>query len=115
MWKKTLPDYIVEMKAHAPEHGRPHWSLSVDWRPGRWDSMSTAPTRGYPILHVRGRDKLGNVIDDMHYACGDGDGMMPPFDGWFIRIGDGFSQVHPVEWQPLTASPEVTDASDRLP
>lgn len=58
-------------------------------------------------MHVRGRRADGTVIDDMHYACGDGDGLMPPFDGWFApyKQGEGFYQVHPVEWQPLRAQP----------
>lgn len=86
----------------------PHWSLSVDWRPGRWDPLTNAPVGGYPILHVRGRCEDGSIIDDMHYACGGGE-EQPPFDGWFApyKSGDGFYQVRPVEWQPLTAEPEA--------
>ena len=97
---------------HPPEH--PHWSERIEWRPDRWDPMCNAPTEGYPILWVRGRTADGRIIERMHRACGDGDGLMPPFDGWFKSDGVdphsgrslGFSQVRPVEWQPLRAAPE---------
>lgn len=102
------PQFMVDMQTHAPEHGKPHWSETTVWRPGRWDPMHSAPSRGWPILHVRGRTADGKVINEMHYACGDGDGLMPPFDGWFAPDDDkrtGFHQVHPIEWQPLRATP----------
>lgn len=91
---------------HTAQH--PHWSESIDWRPGRWDPLSNAPTEGYPILNVRGRTADGTIVEPMHYAHGDGDGMMPPFRGWFIPCpsGRGFVGVEPVEWQPLRAQPE---------
>lgn len=98
------PD-LLDLCLHSPGHGRPHWSESVDWRPGRWDPLNSAPTRGTPIMRVRGRTADGRVIEDMHYACGDGDGLMPPFDGWFAPDSDGFYQVSPVEWQPQRAKP----------
>jgi hypothetical protein len=62
---------------------------------------------GYPILHVRGITKEGVIIPDMHYACGDGDGLMAPFDGWFepCKNGMGFTEVKPVAWQPIEAEP----------
>src|SRR6478735_7107464 len=88
-------------RLHTEQH--PHWSLAVQWRPGRWDPMTNAPSEGYPILHVRGRRADGTIIPKMHRACGDGDGLMPPFDGWFAPYAsgsDGFHEVHPVEWQP---------------
>lgn len=99
---------LILMVLHAPPQ-HPHWSESVDWRAGRWDPMVNAPCRGSPILHVRGREADGRVVEPMHYACGDGDGMMPPFDGWFVpcRSGDAFVQVRPVEWQPLRALPDA--------
>lgn len=102
------PDLRSE-RLHSTEH--PHWSLSVAWRPGRFDSMSTAPTEGYPIMHIRGRDENGVLLEPMHYACGDGDGLMPSFDGWFVPDGSGrgFREAHPVEWQPLSASPVDPD------
>ena len=87
----------------------PHWSQTVVWRAGRFDPMSNAPTKGYPILHIRGRDENGKLLEPMHYAYGDGDGLMPPFRGWFIPNSfgsSGFEQCSPVEWQPLSADPE---------
>lgn len=68
--------------------------------------MSNAPTRG-KILEIRGRTKEGAIVAPMHYAYGDGDGMMPPFIGWFIPDGSGrgFYEVTPFEWQPLNATP----------
>lgn len=96
----------LAMRLHnPPEH--PHWSESVEWRHDRWDPMCNAPVEGYPIMHIRGRTAAGQIVEPMHYACGDGDGMMPAFDGWFIPCGKGgFHQVQPVEWQPLRASYE---------
>jgi hypothetical protein len=100
----TKPDLLLTLH-NPPAH--PHWSLGVEWRPGRWDPMNSAPRAGYPILHVRGRTESGQLVEPMHYACGDGDGLMPPFDGWFVpSAGAGFIEVRPVEWQPLSASPE---------
>lgn len=107
---------LLKERLHSERH--PHWSLAVQWRPGRWDPMSNAPSEGYPILHVRGRTADGRIVEPMHRACGDGDGLMPPFNGWFVPSGasgifgtadyrhNGFYEVRPVEWQPLTASPE---------
>lgn len=100
-------EFFTRAQLHADHH--PHWSLSVKWRKDRWDHLSFAPVRGYPIQHIKGRTKDGEIIKDMHYACGDGDGLMPPFDGWFAPYPDresGFYQVFPVEWQPLTVSEE---------
>lgn len=83
----------------------PHWSTTVEWRPGRWDPMSNAPVTGYPILRVRGRDKDGKLIENMHYAEGGGE-EQPPFKGWFVPAGErSYSGVDPVEWQPMNASP----------
>lgn len=86
---------------------RVHWSERIEWRPGRWDPMSNAPMTG-PIVHVRGRDKNGVLLEPMHYAYGGGE-EQPPFRGWFIPYSNpklGFHQVNPVEWQPLKASPD---------
>lgn len=101
------PD-VLDLVLHRPDIGRPHWSEAIEWRPGRWDPMNSAPMRGNPIMRVRGRTQDGHVIEDMHYACGDGDGLMPPFDGWFAPDlnGSGFHQVRPVEWQPQRAIPD---------
>lgn len=74
--------------------------------------MCNAPCSGYPILFIRGRGADGGIYVPMHYACGDGDGLMPPFDGWFVPLGHsssgrvlGYTQVTPVEWQPLEVGP----------
>ena len=90
-----------------------HWSEDVEWRHDRWDPMCNGPIDGYPIVHVRGRTKIGNIIEPIHYAYGDGDGLMPAFIGWFMPSGrypdgrpSGFQQVFPVEWQPIRATHE---------
>jgi len=101
-------ELALELTLHNPP-AHPHWSESVEWRHNRWDPMSTAPRRGYPIMNVRGRSADGSILEPMHYACGDGDGLMPPFDGWFVPYGSGrsgFYQVRPLEWQPIRASHE---------
>ncbi len=97
----------TNINLHSEKH--PHWSLSIDWREDRWDCMSSAPTRGYPILEVMGRDINGKVVGPMHYAFGDGDGLMPPFDGWFVKSDSEkyFEQVRPVEWQPVNVKKEL--------
>ena len=55
------------------------------------------------------RSEGGSIFEPMHYAHGDGDGLMPAFDGWFVPyrpdLSGGFYQVRPVEWQPLRADP----------
>lgn len=43
-----------------------------------------------------------------HYACGDGDGLMPRFDGWFKWSGgrgSGFipAPTGPAGWTPISA------------
>lgn len=95
----------LELTLHNPP-AHPHWSEAVEWRHDRWDPMVNAPRAGWPILDVRGRTAEGRVIEPIHYACGDGDGMMPPYDGWFAPDtgGRGFHEVSPVEWQPLRAT-----------
>lgn len=96
----------LAMTLHNPP-AHPHWSEGIEWREGRWDPMCNAPRAGWPILNVRGRTVDGRVVEPIHYACGDGDGMMPPFDGWFAPYpnGGGFYEVRSVEWQPLRAVP----------
>lgn len=107
MVNNHCPEHMIAERLHNPP-AHPHWSTLIDWRPGRWDSLSNAPTMGSPILFIRGRDAEGRLLEPMHYACGDGDGLMPPFDGWFVPMGGnakGFIECHPVEWQPLGATP----------
>ncbi len=90
---------------HSGTH--PHWSEAGDWRPGRWDPMVNAPSRGN-ILNVRGRGAQGETFEPMHYACGGGE-EQPYFVGWFVPdTCGGFVQVHPVEWQPLRAAIKET-------
>jgi hypothetical protein len=88
---------------NPPEH--PHWSEGIDWPADRWDPMVNAPRAGYPILHVRGREKDGRIVEPIHFAESDGDGLQPPFIGWFRPNSEssGFHEVSPVEWQPLRA------------
>jgi hypothetical protein len=97
--------FLLAMQLHNPP-AHPHWSEAVDWRPGRWDPLCNAPIGGR-VLEVRGRDAAGRLLEPMHWACGDGDGLMPPFIGWFVPGGGGFVGVDPVEWQPLRAAPEA--------
>lgn len=82
----------------------PHWSLRVRWRPGRWDPMANAPCEG-GVLEVRGRDAKGVILESMHFACDLSGEYQLPFKGWFVKRSWGYSQVYPVEWQPLHASP----------
>lgn len=103
----------LQMTLHNPP-AYPHWSEAIEWRAGRWDPMSNAPRGGHPIIEFRVRTAEGKIIEPVHYACGDGDGLMPPYDGWFTpyqpnRVG-GFYEVSPVEWQPLRALPEEAPA-----
>lgn len=104
-----MKDFMHRMQLHNPP-AHPHWSEFVDWRHDRWDPLINAPVGGYPIIHVRGRSKEGKVYEKMHYACGDGDGLMPPFVGWFVPGGGGFVGVDPVEWQPRRATYEGQEA-----
>lgn len=101
-----MADCLSE-RLHNPARGLPHWSESVAWPADRWDPMSNAPRAGYPILHIRTRNEGGRVSEPVHYACGDGDGMMPSFDGWFAAhspdMKGGFYQIDAVEWQPIHA------------
>lgn len=92
---------VYLMRLHSERH--PHWSESVDWRDGRWDPLTTAPTEGMVVL-VRGRTEDGQLLEDMHYAYGGGD-EQPPFCGWFVSSGSYFMECSPVEWQPKRAKP----------
>ena len=108
-------DLTLALTLHNPP-AHPHWSESVEWRHDRWDPLSTAPQSGYPILEVRGRTATGHILERMHRAFGDGDGMMPPFDGWFVPYEggrSGFYEVRPVEWQPLRATFEQPNGSGK--
>ena len=66
----------------------------------------------YPIKHLDGQMPDGRIAL-MHYAYGDGDGLMPPFEGWFenfkvnrwsnqdqkIIQEDVYYGVNPVAWR----------------
>lgn len=108
-----MADCLLE-RLHKPE--RPHWSVGIDWPADRWDPMSNAPSAGYPILDIRVRDEAGRVYEPVHYACGDGDGLMPSFDGWFCAYSldknGGFYQIDAVEWQPLRVRADDAPASE---
>lgn len=100
------PDTLRDRLHNPPAH--PHWSTAIEWRHDRWDPMTNAPVAGYPIMTVRGREADGRIVEPIHYAFGDGDGLMPSFDGWFSpEISGSFVQCHPVEWQPLSATYEA--------
>jgi hypothetical protein len=89
-------------------NGGKHWSECIEWPAGRWDSIETAPTlfvHGHRPPDLRGRTKDGTVVEPMHFASDTSGDEQPPFHGWFVPVGNGFGQVHPVEWQPLTATP----------
>lgn len=94
----------LELQLHTPT--RPHWSQGIEWRDGRWDPMSSAPCRGYPILQIRGRENDGRIFEPMHWASDLSGEEQPAFEGWFVPMGEkSWAQVHPVEWQPLRAQP----------
>lgn len=102
---------VLRDRLHNPP-AYPHWSTLIEWRPGRWDAMESAPVAGYPIMHIRGRTADGRLLEPMHYACGGGE-EQPPFDGWFVPYdpvtkAGGFYGVNPVEWQPLDAEPAAS-------
>lgn len=94
----------------SPRH--PHWSVSCEWRPGRWDPMSNAPAS---TREIRGRDASGKLLEPMHFACDLSGEEQPAFQGWFVPStgGRGFYQVRPVEWQPLSALPDVVQEVPR--
>lgn len=103
---RPAPDqFTKDMNMHS--YTQPHWSVGIKWRDGRWDPLTNAPTRGNIIMSVRGRDREGRIYEPVHYAHGDGDGLMPPFIGWFRPATEsrGFIEVSICEWQPLWAKP----------
>lgn len=70
---------------------------------GGWLPMGLAPTKGYPIQHVRGILIDGSIVEDMHYACDTSGEDQPPFKGWFIPMGSGGYygiDPDPVGWMP---------------
>jgi hypothetical protein len=87
-----------------------HWSDDVDWRPGRWDDLSSAPK---DCTNVRGRDADGKLLEPMHWASDLSGEDQPAFHGWFLpyKEGGGFYQCRPVSWQPLRALPDGPDCA----
>lgn len=89
----------------------PHWSEGIEWRAGRWDPISTAPSSGSPILNIRIREADGRIVEPVHFAQDLSGECMPAFSGWYVPVlrADGttsyFAPVDPVEWQPLRATP----------
>lgn len=93
--------YSDPVRLDAPRHT--HWSESVEWRPGRWDPMSSAPAS---TREIRGRDAQGRILEPMHFASDRSGEDQPAFHGWFVpNGGGGYRGVQPVEWQPLRAKP----------
>ena len=77
------------------------------WLPGLWIQMNLVPRwmkHEYPIVNVEGLLKDGSIVI-MHYAYGDGDGMMPSFCGWFVEVKSAYHHwyrgIDPVAWRPL--------------
>lgn len=68
-----------------------------------WRMMGDLATLG-PAQHVDLILPDGSIIYRAHFACGDGDGLMPPFGpAWFQEAGaSGFVEVDgdPVFWRP---------------
>ena len=57
-----------------------------------WNDMSTAPKTG-PVREVALLTS-GGIIPRAHWACGDGDGLMPAFGpAWFKPSGSGYIEV----------------------
>lgn len=70
----------------------------VEWKP-----ISCAPQgEGWHVQWIMGR-LPGGIEVPVHYAFGDGEGLMPPFRGWFRKCGKhDMCGVDPTEWRPLT-------------
>jgi hypothetical protein len=61
-----------------------------------WQPMTTAPKDATWVIvmtNYRGEVRA-------HWASGDGDGLMPPFEGWFVKSGGGYSAIpQPIAWK----------------
>ena len=67
-----------------------------------WMDLSLANKEPYPAPCDDVELLLGDgTVVVGHYAFGDGDGLMPPFRGWFVECGTYFKGVSPVKWRPL--------------
>jgi hypothetical protein len=73
------------------------WHGAGSWRPG-----DTAPTEGGEfIAYLQRAGTHGFIV--AHYANGDGDGLMPPYKGFFYWRGGDFSELpSPIlKWMPI--------------
>jgi len=61
------------------------------------------------MQYVRVRTADGHILEPAHFAQDLSGDEQPAFSGWFVPNGPhAYVQVHPVEWQPLTANPSET-------
>lgn len=69
-----------------------------------WKNLDDADKSPGPITDVELLMPDGTVIVG-HYAYGDGDGLMPPFRGWFKKVGSGpggyFKGIDPIKWREI--------------
>jgi hypothetical protein len=80
---------VVELDATPAE------LLELRWRP-----IASYPRRG-PVLVVRVRLAGGEVRERAHWASNRSGEEMPPFEGWFVPDGAGFTGIpDPVAWMP---------------
>lgn len=68
-------------------------NVPTDWRP-----MDSAPR---DATWVSARMEDGSVLA-AHWAEGDGDGLIPPYRGWFVLCDGYYAQIpEPAAWRPL--------------
>lgn len=65
-----------------------------------WRSMKSAPFDASWVEVIL----ASGEVHRSHWACGDGDGLMPPFEGWFVQVGEGVSRYFrgipdPIGWR----------------
>ncbi len=68
---------------------------------GTWKTGESAPTDGSEfIAYVQRAGTHGFLV--IHYANGDGDGLMPPYKGFFYWRGGDFSEAPEIlKWMPI--------------
>lgn len=94
----------------------PHWSNSIEWRPGRWDPIATAP-RSHQLIRVR--NLAGHVTERvcfwMHGAMVNGSHDLNAGTWWQNdrdAAGNLIGHRHvrdAIEWQPMRVQPSVGD------
>ena len=62
-----------------------------------WSEMSVAP-KTTERIEVELKD--GSIVE-AHWASDLSGEEQPPFQGWFVERGDGFSQVFPIHWRKV--------------